>query len=305
MRRAHHPRLRRLTPLLLGAALLAAPVALRAQPTPTACDEVEPAQLAFDVRLQPEVVMLGDQLTVDVTLSNLNGGLAGIPVFYLLGAEGLFAVERQEDSYPQVTFVRYRLRAVATGVTRLQVSVSYETSTGCRQAPVFTFAFASSGSYLAQVRDADTPTATPTETGPPTETPTPSPSPSPTPIPTVTPSPLPPPCVGDCDGDGMVRVDELLAGVAAALTGGDPAACPALDADGSRGITIDELIAAIAAALDGCPRQAGVNLGSVTSSESRSKTTRTGIPTRTAWASMPTRLEIIFGPSASFTSTTA
>lgn len=326
LRHAHRPRLRRLGGGLLSvAALLAAPSALHAQPTPTAtpCDEVMPAELAFDVRLQPEAVMVGEALTVDVTITNLNGGLAGIPAFFLVGAAGLFAVDSQEDSYPQVTFVRYRLRAVAAGITRLQVRVSFETSIGCREAPVFTFALASSGSYLVQVRAADTPTATPTDTVPPTATPTPTtiPSPTETPTPTTTPSPtetltpsatptaspspVPPPCVGDCDGDGMVRIDELLQGVAAALAGADPTTCRALDGDGDGRIAIDELIAAIGAALDGCPPQAGENLGSVTSSESGSKTTRTGMPIRTAWASMPTTLEIIFGPSSSFTSTTA
>ena len=244
--------------------------------------------------------MVGELLTVDVTISNLNGGLAGLPVFILLGANGLLAEESEEDSYPQVTFVRYRLRAVAAGVARLQLRVSFETSSGCREAPVFSFQLASSGSYLVPVRDADTPTATPTDTVPPTVTPTPSPTPSPTETstptttpsptetltpsatPTASPSPLPLPCIGDCDGDGRVRIDELLVGVAAALAGSDPSACPALDRDGDGGIAIDELIAAIDAALNGCPPQAGANFGSVTSSVSASKTTRTGMPMRTA-----------------------
>ncbi len=301
---------------MLGAALLAAPPALRAQPTPTPCDALAAAALTFDVHLEPEVVMVGESLSVDVTIGNRTGGLAGIPVFILGGADGLFEVESEEDSYPQVTFVRYRLRAVTPGVTRLQVQVSFETSMGCREAPVFSFLFASSGSYLVQVVDADTPTATPTNTLPPTETPTPTPtlSPSATPsptetltpslTPTATPSPVPPPCAGDCDGDGMVRVDELLTGVAAALAD-NASACPAFDVDGDAHVAVDELIAAIGAALNGCPPQAGANFGSVTSSESASKTTRTGMPMRTACASMPTTLESIFGPSVSFTSTTA
>ena len=120
----------------------------------------------------------------------------------------------------------------------------------------------------------------------------------------MTPTPTPRPCIGDCDGDGVVRIDELVTGVAAALAD-DVAACPAFDADADARIAIDELIAAIGAALSGCQGQAGANFGSVISSESGSNTTRTGIPMRTACASMPTTFDSILGPSASFTSTTA
>jgi hypothetical protein len=309
-------------------ALLTAPPLL-AQPTPTPCDEVAPAELAFDVRIEPPVAMVGEAVTVDVSITMVKGELAGIPTFILNGNSGLFEVEREENSYPQVTFVRYHLRAARVGITRLQVRVSYETSSGCRNALVYSYRFASSGSSLAEVRAADTPTATPTETLTPsatptvtvtptptltptastTPTPTPTPSPSATPTPsrtsTPTPSATPQPCFGDCDDDGMVRVEELLTGVALALAGDDASSCAALDLDGDGRIAISELIAAIGAALNGCPLQAGANFGSVTSSESGSNTTRTGMPMRTARASMPTMLEIILGPSASFTSTTA
>ena len=163
------------------------------------------------------------------------------------------------------------------------------------------------------IRAADTPTATPTETVPPTATPTPTetltpsetPTQTPTPTPTdtltpsatptVTPTPTPRPCIGDCDGDGVVRVDELLTGVAAALAG-DVAACPAFDADGDARIAIDELIAAIGAALNGCPAQAGANFGSVTSSvivleDDLAPACRCG----SSCGATPTRFEIIFG----------
>lgn len=60
-----------------------------------------------------------------------------------------------------------------------------------------------------------------------------------------------PPCAGDCDGDGMVSVDELVAGVAIALERTAPDACPGLDRDGD-GVRIDDLLRAVAAALHGC-----------------------------------------------------
>jgi hypothetical protein len=82
---------------------------------------------------------------------------------------------------------------------------------------------------------------------PPTETPTAAP-PTDSPTPTATP---PPPCAGDCDGDGIVTVAELVGGVASALGGAAP--CAALDGNGDGHATIGELIAAVGAALAGCP----------------------------------------------------
>ena len=60
-------------------------------------------------------------------------------------------------------------------------------------------------------------------------------------------------CPGDCDGDDVVAVDELIAGVRAALAPGTGRACDAADTDGDGTITVSELVGAVAAALDGCP----------------------------------------------------
>lgn len=60
-------------------------------------------------------------------------------------------------------------------------------------------------------------------------------------------------CPGDCDGDDLVTVDELIAGVRRALAGDDGRACAAADADGDGTVTVAELVRAVAAALDGCP----------------------------------------------------
>src|SRR5579885_576493 len=49
----------------------------------------------------------------------------------------------------------------------------------------------------------------------------------------------------------------------------------------------------------------GRNFGSVTSSVIGSKTASTGIPIRMSWGLIPTMLEMNFGPSSSFTITTA
>lgn len=59
-------------------------------------------------------------------------------------------------------------------------------------------------------------------------------------------------CVGDCNGDGSVTVDELLLMVNAAIIP-NLALCPAGDADSSGDITINEIIQAVNYALTTCP----------------------------------------------------
>ena len=56
-------------------------------------------------------------------------------------------------------------------------------------------------------------------------------------------------CVGDCNGDGEVTVDELLVGVNIALGTQPTDSCPAFEAT----VTIDVLIAAVNNALNDCP----------------------------------------------------
>ena len=74
--------------------------------------------------------------------------------------------------------------------------------------------------------------------------------------PPATPTPTPPPqpaCIGDCDGDHMVSVDELVKGVNIAIGGAALSACSAFDTNTDGAVTIDELIGAVDAALTGCP----------------------------------------------------
>jgi len=61
-----------------------------------------------------------------------------------------------------------------------------------------------------------------------------------------------PPCVGDCDANGVVTVDELVTGVNIAIGGFDPRQCLALQVDGSINVAVSELIAAVRASLEGC-----------------------------------------------------
>jgi hypothetical protein len=69
--------------------------------------------------------------------------------------------------------------------------------------------------------------------------------------PQVTPTPGATACSGDCNEDGDVTVDEILALVAASLGGGAPP-CVAADADRNGSITVDEIVAAVNLAIAGC-----------------------------------------------------
>lgn len=59
-------------------------------------------------------------------------------------------------------------------------------------------------------------------------------------------------CTGDCNGDGVVTIDELIIGVNMALGRLPLTRCPAMNPDGGSAVTIDELVAAVGNALDGC-----------------------------------------------------
>lgn len=69
----------------------------------------------------------------------------------------------------------------------------------------------------------------------------------------VVPTPTPVACLGDCDGDGAVAINELVTGVSIALGGRELAACPAFDGDASNSVAINELVTAVNHALTGCP----------------------------------------------------
>jgi hypothetical protein len=66
-------------------------------------------------------------------------------------------------------------------------------------------------------------------------------------------TPPTPSCVGDCNGDGEVTINELITGVNIALGASPVSSCPAIDANGNGEVTINELISAVNNALNGCP----------------------------------------------------
>jgi C1A family cysteine protease len=73
-------------------------------------------------------------------------------------------------------------------------------------------------------------------------------------------------CVGDCDGNGTVSINELILGVNIALGFASRSACPAFDPNGN-GVNIDELVRGVSNALSRCgatgnraPRASDVSL---------------------------------------------
>jgi len=59
-------------------------------------------------------------------------------------------------------------------------------------------------------------------------------------------------CVGDCNDDGNVTVDDLITGVNIALGNQELSDCRESDTDDNGSVTIDELVKAVNAALSGC-----------------------------------------------------
>ena len=70
---------------------------------------------------------------------------------------------------------------------------------------------------------------------------------------TVTVSTGPAACVGDCSGDRMVAINELIIGVNIALGSAPLSSCTAFDANSDGMVSINELITAVNDALNGCP----------------------------------------------------
>jgi hypothetical protein len=105
-------------------------------------------------------------------------------------------------------------------------------------------------SRTATPSDTITPTATPTPTGP-TPTGSASRTPTHTPLPSLTPTRFVY-CVGDCSGDGVIVVNELIVGVLIAQDPSGLSLCSAFDRNGDLRVTVDELVAAVGLALTSC-----------------------------------------------------
>lgn len=85
------------------------------------------------------------------------------------------------------------------------------------------------------------------------------PRPTFTPTPLPTPSPTPPACIGDCNGDFTVTIEELVAMVGNAL-GERDMDCEVADPNRDGIVTVEEIVAAVNFALHGCSVTAQGNL---------------------------------------------
>ncbi len=87
----------------------------------------------------------------------------------------------------------------------------------------------------------------------PTPSPTVTPTLPPSPTPTATPFIVPIQCLGDCNRDGAVTVDELLTMVNISLGDISVAVCRSGDGNADGAIVINEIVTAVTKALSGCP----------------------------------------------------
>lgn len=135
----------------------------------------------------------------------------------------------------------------AVGTLTVTLAVSTPTHTPTQNTtPIPT----GSNTPTASATPTQTPTRTPTFTaGTSTATATSTPTPTKSATITATPSLA---CVGDCNGNGSVTVDEVLTLVNIALGNTPVTSCRAGDANHDNEITVDEILAAVNHALNGC-----------------------------------------------------
>jgi hypothetical protein len=112
--------------------------------------------------------------------------------------------------------VDFQLTAVAPGMTTVTLAVDFETNVGCAERPFFQFVYQRSEPFTVNV--------------------------------------LPLRCVGDCNQNGFVTVDEVVLGVNIALErpGTTIDECLEMDTDQDRKVAVNELVQAVGGLLQGC-----------------------------------------------------
>ncbi len=176
--------------------------------------------------------------------------------------KGLLIVAQPETPTPTAT----SMMATATGTATTPIATATAsppaTATATATGPVATATATVTGSPPATATAMATgpvATATATVTGSPPTTAAATPTgpiatvtgtATGSPLATVTPGGA---CPGDCNGDGVVRIDELIVMVNIALGTAPATDCPAGDTNGDGSVTINEIIAAVVVALGSCP----------------------------------------------------
>ena len=98
-------------------------------------------------------------------------------------------------------------------------------------------------------------------------------------------------CPGDCNGNGVVSIDELVTAVRIALAQSPLDTCPSADSSSDQRVTVDDLVRAVNAALRGCPSTptptaTGTRIATVTATVTRTET-EVATPTVTSTPSLP------------------
>ncbi|MGH7789821.1 MAG: choice-of-anchor Q domain-containing protein [Candidatus Binatia bacterium] len=129
----------------------------------------------------------------------------------------------------------------------ISAATGCDSSCGCASTPTST----------AAVGASPTPTASSSPTRTASSSPTPTrlvtPTPPATSGPSASPTRTPVACVGDCNGNGAVAVNEIIVAVNIALGIAAVDACPRFDTDGDRRVAINEVLQGVVNALSGCP----------------------------------------------------
>jgi cysteine-rich repeat protein len=98
-------------------------------------------------------------------------------------------------------------------------------------------------------------------------------------------------CVGDCDEDNVVLINELITGVNIALDSAPLTSCPSFDPNDSGVVQINELILGVGNALNGCPPidtpTSTPIVGEPTATQTIGETTPTATHTNTASPTVP------------------
>ncbi len=215
--------------------------AVYGQPTPTAstCQEIPypPPTPKISLSVDPTPPILGGTVTLSFhVLTFPNGPPSSVR---LAGAAPVFAVNGQTvTSYFYGADAVYTAVVAQAGTAQLVLSFDSEIAYGCVDRPVYAFRQFLSDPFAVEVIEA-TPTRTPSAS------------------PTTTCSPTPPAigCVGDCNSDAEVTVDEIIIGVNMALGNVAANVCPAFICCVGQVCTTDVscIVGALDNALDGCP----------------------------------------------------
>lgn len=112
------------------------------------------------------------------------------------------------------------------------------------------------------------------------------------------------PCVGDCDGNGVVAVNELITGVNINLGNREIDACPAFDSNDDGQVAINELIQGVNANLQGCVSDVPTPTATATGpTEVPATATATATATEAGATATATATATEAGPTATETAT--